>query len=327
VFRRAAAGGLALLALGTLCGIAAAQDVTGLVGQVTSTVDATADSLDDQVDTLLNQSGSTATQTAEGSITAVGGSITAVGGSGGSAVGGLTEGSGSVVGSQTGAGTQSRDDRPPQRVSRFRAKPDRFKNSGPERKRTTLIFWLARSGKVEIVFQQVSPDCRVVGSMTVRGHRGRNRVPWDGTLEGKPLPPGTYRVLVRAGGGGSERRVARETIVIVPQDQSVEDARPAPSTCGRQKALSAAGTSQSGGQPEGRAGAVLGGGATIEDFAPQPFGDLPPINMPEGDSRSLGSIFFLIALGALSGLIAAIALIYGSKYINNQWNPFRRRYH
>jgi hypothetical protein len=298
--------------------MAAAQDVTGLVGQVTSTVDATADSLDDQVDTLLNQSGSTATQTAEGSITAVGGS-------GGSAVGGLTEGSGSVVGSQTGAGTQPRDDRPPQRVSRFRANPDRFKNQGPGRKGTTLSFWLARAGTVEIVIQQVSPDCRVVGSMTLRGHRGRNRVPWDGTLEGEPLPPGTYRVTIRAGGGDSERRVARETIVIVPENESVANARPAPSTCVRES-LSAAGTVPSGGKPGGRAGAVLGGGATIEDFAPQPFAEPPPLDLPE-DSRGLVSIFLLIALGALSGLIAAIALIYGSKYINNQWNPFRRRYH
>jgi hypothetical protein len=347
VSRRAAAGGLAVLVLGTLSGVAAAQDVPGLVGEVTSTVDASADSVGDQVGTVgdqvgtvgdqvdsvgdqvgtgLDQTGLTATQPAGGSIATVGGS----------AVGSLAQGSsGSLVGSQTGAGSSGHsrgvdgEGRRSQRVNRFQAKPDRFKNRGAGRKGTILTFWLARAGVVRIVVRQVSPDCVLAGRMILRGDRGWNRVRWKGRLEGEPLPPGTYRVVVRAGRAG-ERRIARETIVIVPRDQSVASARPAPSTCARQASAAGGAAAQAGARPGGRAGAnaggVLGAGAREEvgPPPPSPFEKLPSLQ-PEEESRGVTSFFLLLVASALAGLLAA-AVTYGSKYINNQWNPFRRRY-
>jgi hypothetical protein len=58
---------------------------------------------------------------------------------------------------------------------------------------------------------------------------------------------------------------------------------------------------------------------------PNPFAELPPL-LPEDDSRGLVSLFVIIAGSALGGLLTAAALMYGSKYINNRWNPFRRRF-
>jgi hypothetical protein len=49
-----------------------------------------------------------------------------------------------------------------------------------------------------------------------------------------------------------------------------------------------------------------------------------PSLQPEEDSRGVAPLFLLIVASAVAGLLAA-AVTYGSKYINNQWNPFRRR--
>src|SRR5207247_140257 len=46
---------------------------------------------------------------------------------------------------------------------------------------------------------QVSPVCRTAGSFSVVGHRGINRVRFNGRLHGRRLPPGTYRIGARTG--------------------------------------------------------------------------------------------------------------------------------
>lgn len=54
------------------------------------------------------------------------------------------------------------------------------------------------SGKVQFVL--VRPGCGVVGSFTVRGHEGVNRIRFRGRLHGRRLASGTYRVRVRSHG-------------------------------------------------------------------------------------------------------------------------------
>jgi hypothetical protein len=57
---------------------------------------------------------------------------------------------------------------------------------------------------------EVFPLCRVVGSFTVRGHKGLNRFRFNGRVRGKRLPAGTYQIGLRTKRG----RLLRVTIAI-----------------------------------------------------------------------------------------------------------------
>jgi hypothetical protein len=57
---------------------------------------------------------------------------------------------------------------------------------------TTLVFELRRPARVTFVIRE--PGCGVVGSFTVRGHSGRNRIRFRGLVRGRLLPPGIYRI-------------------------------------------------------------------------------------------------------------------------------------
>jgi hypothetical protein len=83
---------------------------------------------------------------------------------------------------------------------------------GKTRTRTTLRFKLRGNAVVEFTVVQVSPLCRVVGHFTVRGHRGVNKVPFDGRVQGSQLSPGTYRIVARTRSGAT---VFRSTLVLV----------------------------------------------------------------------------------------------------------------
>jgi len=75
-----------------------------------------------------------------------------------------------------------------------------------------LTFVLQRAGRVVFTFDQVSPACVEIGQLTVAGHPGLNRVPFGGTVHGRRLTPGTYRISVRTATGHVVRRV---TLVVV----------------------------------------------------------------------------------------------------------------
>jgi hypothetical protein len=72
---------------------------------------------------------------------------------------------------------------------------------------------------------QVAPDCRVVGTMRVRGHRGVNRIRFRGRVHGRALQPGTY--VLRA-------RTAKAKVVIFDRQPSRAElaAARASNTCG-----------------------------------------------------------------------------------------------
>jgi hypothetical protein len=76
----------------------------------------------------------------------------------------------------------------------------------------TFAFQLPRAARVTLTVTQVSPACRVAGTISVRGHRGINRVPFTGRLGGRRLPPGTYKISARNRHGGA---VLVATVVIV----------------------------------------------------------------------------------------------------------------
>jgi hypothetical protein len=77
---------------------------------------------------------------------------------------------------------------------------------------TTLVFSLKHGALVRFTIVRVYPSCERVGSFTVRADGGVNRVPFRGRYRGRPLPAGTYRLLVHA--QGQDRPAAAVTIVV-----------------------------------------------------------------------------------------------------------------
>jgi hypothetical protein len=77
---------------------------------------------------------------------------------------------------------------------------------------TTLVFRLSRPTVLRITVVRVYPKCKVLGSFTVRGRAGVNRVRFRGWLRGRPLPAGAYRLVVRA--RGASRNAAAVPIVV-----------------------------------------------------------------------------------------------------------------
>jgi hypothetical protein len=115
-------------------------------------------------------------------------------------------GSGSTYASSSGA-----SHRPS--ISGPRASRSWISTSGPvSRRRTILVFRLARPGTVSFTVFQVSPVCGVAGRFAVHGHPGVNRVRFNGKVQRRQLAPGTYRIDARTRGG---TRVLQVTIVIV----------------------------------------------------------------------------------------------------------------
>jgi hypothetical protein len=73
-----------------------------------------------------------------------------------------------------------------------------------------LVFKLRHATRVRFTVVEVFPRCRVVGSFTVRGHRGVNRVRFNARVRGTRLPTGTYQIGLRT----KTNRLLRVTIAI-----------------------------------------------------------------------------------------------------------------
>jgi hypothetical protein len=78
---------------------------------------------------------------------------------------------------------------------------------------TTLVVALTRRALLRITIVRVYPSCKRVGSFSMRADRGVNRVRFNGRFRGRPLPEGTYRLLVQA--RGQERAAVAVTIVVI----------------------------------------------------------------------------------------------------------------
>ena len=99
----------------------------------------------------------------------------------------------------------------------------------PGRKKggTTVVFRLSRPAVLDITVARVYPTCKRVGTFTVRAHTGTNRIRFRGRLRGRPLPEGSYRLVVRA--RGATRDVAAIPIVIARGPVTAQELRKAKS--------------------------------------------------------------------------------------------------
>ncbi|MFY9578001.1 MAG: hypothetical protein WAQ33_01620 [Gaiellaceae bacterium] len=74
-----------------------------------------------------------------------------------------------------------------------------------------LTFRLKHKARIRFTVVQVSPVCRTVGSFSVVGHRGINRVRFNAKLHGRLLPPGTYRIDART----RDRQAVLHLVVVI----------------------------------------------------------------------------------------------------------------
>jgi hypothetical protein len=164
----------------------------------------------------------------------VGGATSGTAAAGGGAAGGGGGGSGGTgaaasAGASTGAGrTAGGPGARPVTTSK-----KAIRNKGPRAKRTSTVikFSLGRAAIVRFSIRREAPNCVVVGSFAVRGHRGENRVRFFGRYRGTPLPPGTYTLTATTRRGDRRVLIGRVTVVIVGRGADLADARAQPTTC------------------------------------------------------------------------------------------------
>jgi hypothetical protein len=124
-----------------------------------------------------------------------------------------------VSGCQPQPACNSRAARRVVKVTRTVVRPGRKKGG------TTVVFRLSRPAVLDITVTRVYPTCKRIGTFTVRGQAGTNRVRFRGRLRGRALPPGSYRLVVRARGATND--VAAIPIVIAGGPMSAKELKKA----------------------------------------------------------------------------------------------------
>lgn len=81
-----------------------------------------------------------------------------------------------------------------------------------------LVFHLGRPAKLLVTVYGPGPSCNRLGTFGRRGHSGVNRLPFSGSLFGRPLAPGRYAIVVEAWRGGKRVWMGRVLVVILARD-------------------------------------------------------------------------------------------------------------
>jgi hypothetical protein len=81
-----------------------------------------------------------------------------------------------------------------------------------------LIFRLDRPAKLLVTVYGPGPSCNRLGTFGRRGHLGINRLPFSGSLFGRPLARGRYAIVVEAWRGGKRFWMGRVLVVILARD-------------------------------------------------------------------------------------------------------------
>jgi hypothetical protein len=169
---------------------------------------------------------------------------------------------------------------------------------------------------------ELAPECRFAGLFTVRAHRGRNVVRFDGRIKGRRLDPGTYRLTAHSRGADA-RRLVGVTVAVLgrPAPRRVVKTALTRNTCPSgalpstiEYAGFAFGKGGEGTQsPRGRVGGVQATAAGRRPYEDQSGGRLRAVTGPvagalesiDDAARSVPPV--LIALAALAVLLLGIA--------------------
>jgi hypothetical protein len=224
-------------------------------------------------------------------------------------------GSPTTSGNRRDGSSASSEPNPRSRATSFAVRPARFKarRRDDANRGATLVFRLTRASLVRFTIFEIAPGCEWEGSFTRAGRKGLNRIDFSGRLHGEPLPPGTYRVVVRPVGGNLKGSAERSTFAIVPPRGSPHETALQPSTCGPTAAggdsgaaggiASQSGTVGNGGLGEGHSEpstVVASGTASESEDEDEPLGGVAD----EGPSTAERPVY----LHALLGVLAALAL-------------------
>jgi hypothetical protein len=123
-----------------------------------------------------------------------------------------------------------------------------------------IVFRLSRPTMLRVTVVRVYPTCKRIGTFTVRGRAGVNRIRFRGRLGRRTLPAGGYRLIVRA--RGAERDAAAVPIVVARVPVSAATVR----RLRRAMACSPAETIAVANPNEADAGSSGGGGGVLAAF-------------------------------------------------------------
>ena len=216
------------------------------------------------------------------------------------------------------------------RARLVRATRTRFSTRGPKAQRGTVIrFRLRKPGKVELVIRADSSACKIIGRKRVRGHAGRNRVPFNGRVNGRPLAAGKYTITVVVVRAGHRTRVGTLAVEVVPTGRHLTRAQqtgPVTTSCfadapssGSTSILvalavpfvdgsSGAGDSHARSKPKPPPAAL---GASFEP--PK----LPrPVTPGEGSFGWAGALLY-----AALAIASATLLVQVGRFLHGSWNP------
>jgi len=189
-----------------------------------------------------------------------------------------------------------------------------------------IRFRLREPGKVELVVRAAGSACTVVGRKRVRGHAGRNRVPFDGRVNGRRLAAGKYTITVVVVRGGHRTQVGTLAVEVVPGGRHLtraEQTAPVTAACSGGAspsilaALAAPFVDGSGGVSGSHADskpkpppAALGA-----SFEPP---KLPQLVTPPGDGTFgwAGALLY-----AALGIAGATMLVQVGRFLRGSWNP------
>lgn len=86
-----------------------------------------------------------------------------------------------------------------------------------------LRFRLRSKGTVVLVVR--GADCSVLGRRRFHGHRGLNRVRFDGRVHGRPLAPGRYSIDLFVVRGSKRTRIGAIAVEVVPPGRHLTKAQ------------------------------------------------------------------------------------------------------
>jgi hypothetical protein len=89
-----------------------------------------------------------------------------------------------------------------------------------------LVFRLSRPARLLVTVYGPGPSCARLATFARRGRPGVNRLPFSGSLFGRPLPPGRYAIVVEAVRGAQRTRIGRVLVVILSRDGREGGSRP-----------------------------------------------------------------------------------------------------
>jgi hypothetical protein len=134
-----------------------------------------------------------------------------------------------------------------------------------------LVFRLSRPARLLVTVYGPGPSCQRLATFGRRGRSGVNRLPFSGSLFGRPLAPGRYAIVVEAVRAAERVRIGRVLVVILPRDGREGGSRPlaAPECDGAaiDAFLASGGVSElaSDSQPPSGAGGGSGGVAGVSE--------------------------------------------------------------